>query len=69
MKPFNSRNLFDLSHEVKLTCNMGNLVPIMCEEVVPGDVFRVSSDIVIRMAPMLAPIMHNVNVYTHFFCA
>lgn len=67
MRPFNSRNLFDLSHEVKLTCNMGNLVPIMCEEVVPGDVFRVSSDIVVRMAPMLAPIMHNVNVYTHFF--
>lgn len=67
MRPFNSRNLFDLSHEVKLTCNMGNLVPIMCEEVVPGDVFRVSSDMVVRMAPMLAPIMHNVNVYTHFF--
>lgn len=67
MKPFNTRNLFDLSHEVKLTCNMGNLVPIMCEEVLPGDIFRVSSDIVVRMAPMLAPIMHNINIYTHFF--
>lgn len=67
MKPFNSRNIFDLSKEVKLTCNMGQLVPIYCEEIVPGDVFRVSTDIVVRMAPMLAPIMHNVNVYTHFF--
>lgn len=67
MKKFNSRNLFDLSHEVKLTCEMGKLVPILCEEVVPGDIFRVSTDMVVRMAPMLAPIMHNVNVYTHFF--
>lgn len=67
MKKFNSRNLFDLSHEVKLTCEMGKLVPVLCEEVVPGDTFRVSTDMVVRMAPMLAPIMHNVNVYTHFF--
>lgn len=67
MRSFNSRNVFDLSHEVKLTCEMGKLVPILCEEVVPGDVFRVSSDMVVRMAPMLAPIMHNINIYTHYF--
>ena len=67
MKPFNSRNVFDLSHEVKLTCEMGKLVPVLCEEVVPGDSFRVTSDMVVRMAPMLSPIMHNVNIYTHYF--
>lgn len=67
MKSFNTRNVFDLSHEVKLTCEMGKLVPILCEEVVPGDSFRVSSDMVVRMAPMLAPIMHNINIYTHYF--
>lgn len=67
MRKFNARNLFDLSHENKLTCEMGKLVPILCEEILPGDTFRVSTDMVVRMAPMLAPIMHNVNVYTHFF--
>lgn len=67
MKRFNSRNLFDLSHENKLTCEMGKLVPFLSMEVLPGDTFKVSTDIVVRMAPMLAPIMHNVNVYTHFF--
>ena len=67
MRRFNARNLFDLSHENKLTCEMGKLVPILCEEILPGDTFRVSTDMVVRMAPMLAPIMHNVNVYTHFF--
>lgn len=67
MKRFSSRNLFDLSHENKLTCEMGKLVPFLSMEVLPGDTFKVSTDIVVRMAPMLAPIMHNVNVYTHFF--
>ena len=67
MRKFSARNLFNLSHENKLTCEMGKLVPILCEEILPGDTFRVSTDMVVRMAPMLAPIMHNVNVYTHFF--
>lgn len=67
MKPFNSRNKFDLSHDVKLTCNMGKLIPILCKEVLPGDIWRVSTDMVVRFMPLLAPVMHNVNIYTHFF--
>ena len=67
MKHFNSANAFNLSHEVKLTCDMGNLVPIYLEEVVPGDIFRVNSQIVMRLAPLIAPIMQQVDVFTHFF--
>lgn len=58
---------FDLSHEHKLSCNMGSLIPIMTQEVVPGDRFRVNSEIMMRMAPMLAPVMHRVNVWVHYF--
>lgn len=61
------RNVFDLSHEVKMSTRMGKLVPILCEPVVPGDTFKVRSEIMMRFAPMLAPIMHRVNVYTHYF--
>jgi len=60
-------NKFDLSHEKKLSLDMAKLVPIYLEEIVPGDRFQVSSEILLRMAPMLAPIMHRVNVYTHYF--
>lgn len=67
MRPFNSRNLFNLSHDVKLTCNMGKLVPFLCKEVLPGDSWRVSTDMIVRFMPLLAPVMHNVNVYTHYF--
>lgn len=58
---------FDLSHERKMTMNMGDLVPCLLQEVIPGDRFRVSQEHLIRMHPMLAPLMHRVDVYTHYF--
>lgn len=61
------RNLFDLSHEVKMTAKFGYLYPVLVQETLPGDVFRNTSTIMMRFAPMLAPIMHKVNVTTHFF--
>lgn len=60
-------NYFDLSHEKKLSCNMGELIPCYLQEVVPGDKFNVSSEMLIRLAPMVAPMMHRVNAYMHYF--
>jgi len=62
-----SKNKFDLSHERKQTLNMGKLVPMYLQEVLPGDRFRNSSEIFMRVAPMLAPIFHRVDVWCHFF--
>lgn len=61
------RNKFDLSHERKMSVDMGFLNPILCTEVLPGDSFRVNTECLVRMAPLLAPIMHRVNVWTHYF--
>lgn len=61
------RNAFNLSHERKLSLDMGKLVPIMCTEVVPGDTFRVNSEIMLRFAPMFFPVMHRIDVYVHYF--
>lgn len=60
-------SLFNLGHELKLTTKIGQLTPILCKEVLPGDTWRVNSEILVRLAPMVAPIMHQVKVYTHFF--
>lgn len=67
VKPFNSRNSFDLSHEHLLTCNMGTLVPCLNMEVTPGDVFRWDADMFMRLMPLIAPMMHSVDVYMHCF--
>lgn len=61
------RNVFYLSYENKLTANAGELVPIMCKPVVPGDKFRVNTEMLVRLAPLVAPMMHRVDVFTHYF--
>lgn len=60
-------NKFDLTHEKKFSAQMGLLTPVLVQEIVPGDKFRVNSEIFMRMAPMLAPLMHNVDVFVHYF--
>lgn len=61
------RNLFNLSHTKKLTAAMGKLIPIMCIETVPGDKFHVKSNVLIRLAPMLAPVMGELSAFIHFW--
>ena len=61
------RSIFDLSHEVKLTADFGQLIPILCEDVVPGDVFELGNELVIRLNPLVAPILHEINAYIHDF--
>lgn len=61
------RSVFDLSYENKLSFDMGQLVPIYVEEVVPGDKFRVNSEVFLRFAPMIFPVMHRINCYVHYF--
>lgn len=64
-KPKN--NVFDLSHDVKLSFNMGQLVPIMCVECVPGDKFNISCESLLRFAPLVSPVMHRMDVTMHYF--
>lgn len=61
------RNAFDLSHTLLTSCDMGKLVPVLCQEVVPGDTFSINSSFFVRFQPLIAPVMHNINVYFHSF--
>lgn len=62
-----SRSVFDLSYEKKFTCDMGQLIPVLCDEMVPGDFFQFGNEAVIRFQPLVAPILHEVNMYLHLF--
>lgn len=61
------RNVFDLSFENRFSCKMGDLIPFLCKPVVPGDTFKVNSEIFIRTAPLVSPMFQKINVYTHYF--
>lgn len=58
---------FDLSYDKKFTCDAGELIPILCEEVLPGDIWMIGNQGVIRCQPLVAPIMHPVDVFFHYF--
>lgn len=55
----------NLSHYHLFTGNMGELIPAACVEVLPGDTFRGSSAILLRANPLVAPVMHPVQVRVH----
>ena len=61
------RSKFSLSHYKLLSCDMGELVPVACMEVLPGDTVQASTSALIRMAPMLAPPMHPVHARFHWW--
>lgn len=60
-------NTFDLSHQVKQSMNMGWLVPCLAEEVLPKDTWRLRANTMVRVAPLMAPIMERIDVYVHYF--
>lgn len=59
------RNKFSLSNYKNLTMNQGYLVPIGLQEVLPGDTFQHATSALIRVSPLLAPVMHPVHVKIH----
>lgn len=58
---------FDLTHDVKLSFSMGELVPTFCQECIPGDVFQIRPVNFLRFAPLISPVMHKVNVVTDYY--
>lgn len=59
--------MFNLSHEHKLTGDMGTLMPCCAMEVLPGDSFIHSSSAMARIAPLANPVMHRVEMRIHHF--
>lgn len=62
-----SRSTFDRSHSVKLSFNVGDLIPFYVDEVLPGDSFDVQTSKVVRMQSLITPIMDNIYLDTYYF--
>ncbi len=61
------RSSFDRSHGHKTTFNAGLLIPIFCDEALPGDTFNLNMSGFARLATPLKPIMDNMIMETFFF--
>jgi len=61
------RSSFDRSHGVKTTFDAGKLIPILVDEALPGDTFKLNMTAFARLATPINPIMDNMYMDTHFF--
>jgi hypothetical protein len=62
-----NRSRFDRSSSVKLSFNVGDVVPFYVDEVLPGDSFQIRTSKVVRMQTLLTPLMDNIYLDTYFF--
>ena len=61
------RSTFDRSHGLKTTFNAGELVPIFCDESLPGDTFSCNLTAFARLATPIHPTMDNAYMDSFFF--
>lgn len=64
--PRPNRAPFNLSFEYKTTMDMGMLIPV-CKEGIPGDVMMWDLTTIIRLQPLLAPVLHNIRFHAELF--
>ena len=60
-------NVFNLSHTTRFTCNFSTLIPTLCQEVLPGETWSISTQGFVRLLPLVTPFMHHVDVKFWFF--
>lgn len=61
------RSAFRMRHSHKTTFDAGFLVPIYCEELVPGDEFRGVMHAIARLATPITPFMDDLTFESFFF--
>lgn len=66
-QPHVVRNTFNLSHDHKFSCNIGELIPAYVMECLPNDTKRIKAEALTRLQPMISPVMHRINQRIEFF--
>lgn len=61
------RSRFQMRHSHKTTFDAGYLVPIYCEELVPGDEYRGKMHAIARLATPITPFMDDLTFESFFF--
>jgi len=62
-----NRSSFNRSHGLKTTFDCDKLVPILVDEVLPGDTHKLKANLFARLATPINPIMDNMYLDTFYF--
>ena len=61
------RSSFNRSHRFMATFDADYLVPVLVDDIIPGDTFNVGMEFLARLATPLYPIMDNLRLESFFF--
>ncbi|ALS03580.1 VP1 [Gokushovirus WZ-2015a] len=61
------RSKFDHSQSIKFTFNTGDIIPFYVEEILPHDTTNIATNMVIRMATPIYPVMDNAYIDFYYF--
>lgn len=61
------KSKFKLTHLHSTTLDAGYLVPFLIQPTLPNDTFHIGLSTFLRAQPLLAPLMHEVKLYTQYW--
>lgn len=61
------RSKFHTPHRLLTSFNVGDLIPIYCKEILPGDTLQLDTSKVVRLQTPITPFMDNLYLDTYFF--
>lgn len=64
---YQRRRAFNMSYTNDFTCNLGELVPVYWQDLIPNTSWHCRVHGLVRFLPLIAPIMSNIDMYVHFW--
>lgn len=61
------RNCFDLSFAKTFDGDIGLIYPMMCEEVLPGDIWKCNNQVMVKFPILNFPVLQEFSVRTRYF--
>lgn len=66
---YQRRRAFNMSYRNDLTCNLGEILPVYLQDLIPNTSWAARVHALVRFLPLAAPILTNVDLYVHFWQA
>lgn len=66
---YQRRRAFNISYRNDLTCNLGEIIPVYWQDLIPNTSWAARVHALVRFMPLVAPILSNVDLYVHFWQA
>lgn len=66
---YQRRRAYNMSYRNDFTCNIGEMIPVYWQDLMPNTSWSCRTHGLIRFLPLIAPIMDNIDFYVHFWQA